>query len=299
LRALVTGGAGFIGSRIVGQLLDRRWSVAVIDDLSGGRKEAVPSAVELVVHDVSDPAVSGVIARLRADVVIHAAAQVSVARSMQDPVHDWKVNVEGTRLVLRGATAAAVPRFVFLSSGGAVYGETGGALETDLPAPRSYYAVHKYVAERYVELSGVGYGIARIANAYGPGQRADLEGGVVAIFVDAIQRRTPVVIHGDGGQTRDFVHVDDVARAVCLMAETRQTGLWNVATGVPTSVRDLLGKVEGVMGPAASIEYVARREGDVYSSTMITDRIKSALGWQPEIDLDEGLAALAALEPTR
>jgi UDP-glucose 4-epimerase len=291
VRGLVTGGAGFIGSHVVGRLVSEGWETTVLDDLSTGARGTVPVGVPIIELDVADAATASAIARLRPEVVVHCAAQVSVARSMEDPAEDWRVNVLGTQRVIDGARAAGA-RVVFLSSGGAIYGNTDGADEDALPAPMSYYAVHKYVAERYLALSGVPYAIARLANAYGPGQRAGLEGGVVAILAQALAAGAPVTIHGTGDQRRDFVHVDDIVRAITLMAAHPASGTWNVGTGQTVSIRELLRELEGVYGQATAVSFTSRRAGDVDTSRLIVNRARDELGWTPIIDLMTGLTKL-------
>ena len=247
MKALVTGGAGFIGSHIAHRLVDDGWSVTVLDDLSTGEFDAVPTGAELVVRDVSDPSVVGDIGEIDPDIVVHAAAQTSVSRSMRDPWLDWRTNVQGTWNVIQGSRVADSQRFVFLSSGGAIYGDSDGATEDALPAPQSYYAIHKYVSERYVEFSGLSCSIARLANVYGPGQRGDHEGGVVAVFSEALQNGGDVTIYGSGKQSRDFIHVDDVVTALVCMIDSDKNGLWNVGTGSATSIIDLLHRLQDVI----------------------------------------------------
>jgi UDP-glucose 4-epimerase len=291
MKALVTGGAGFIGGHVISRLLRDGWTVHVVDDLSTGSRSTIAREAEFTELDVASVDATRVMARGAADVIIHCAAQVSVARSMKDPDEDWRVNVLGMRRVIDAARASDA-RVVFLSSGGAVYGETAGASEDSLPAPKSYYATHKYVAERYLEFSGVSYANVRLANVYGPGQRKDLEGGVVAIFADALRSGGEISIHGSGTQSRDFVHVGDVAEAVSLLASSPLQGTWNVGTGVSVSVRELLGMLEGILGPAHRIDSGPPREGDVQSSRLIVDRIRADLGWRPGTDLATGLRTL-------
>jgi UDP-glucose 4-epimerase len=292
VRALVTGGAGFIGSHITDRLLRDGWTVSTLDDLSTGTAAAIPREVELDEVDVASSEAASVIARRAPDVVIHCAAQVSVARSMTDPDEDWRVNVLGTRQVIDG-TRGAGARVVFLSSGGAIYGETDGASEDTLPAPKSYYATHKYVAERYLEFSGVSYANARLANVYGPGQRTDLEGGVVAIFANALRSGGEITVHGSGSQSRDFVHVSDVAEAVSMLAGSSRRGTWNIGTGLSVTVRELLSMLEGTFGAASRVIDGPPRDGDVRSSRLIVDRIRSDFGWTPRIELPTGLRMLS------
>jgi UDP-glucose 4-epimerase len=245
--------------------------------------------VELIVADVADPGTADLIAELDPEVVIHAAAQVSVAASMEDPALDRAVNVDGTANVLAGARAAGVRRFVFLSTGGGIYGECNGADETMLPKPKSYYSAHKYLAECYVRLRGVSYAVARLANVYGPRQRTDLEGGVVAIFMERLRNKSPIVVYGTGAQSRDFVYVADAADALLAMARSQRDGIWNVGTGQATSVMELLRKLEDIVGPATEVRHEPARPGDVRNSRLSIDSIEAELGWRPRYNLTEGL----------
>lgn len=289
MKVLITGGAGFIGSHIARGVTARGWTPVVLDDLSAGSQNAIPAGTEFVLHDVSQPGTGDLVARIQPDVVIHAAAQVSVARSMDDPARDRAVNVVGTEHLLRGSRQAGVRRFVFLSSGGAVYGEASAATERDLPLPASYYGAHKWLAERYVALGGIPYGIARIANAYGPGQRSGLEGGVVSVFHERLLAAEPIVVHGDGEQVRDFIHVQDVVDAILAMVATERSGTWNVGTNLETSVLALLGELERVLGRTAERTFGPGRPGDVRRSSLDASLIQDELGWRPVLRLREGL----------
>ena len=289
VKVLITGGAGFIGSHIARGVAARGWDPVILDDLSTGSRAAIPTGVELVLHDISRSDTADVVALIGADVVIHAAAQVSVARSMADPARDRAVNVVGTERVLEGSERGGAQRIVFLSSGGAVYGEASGAAEDDAPRPASYYGAHKWVAERYVELSRIPHGIARIANVYGPGQRSDLEGGVVAIFKERLLAGDAIVVHGDGEQVRDFIHVEDVVDAVLAMASSERSSTWNVGTSRETSVLGLLYETEGVLRRTATVTFGPARPGDVRRSSLDIGRIRSQLGWRPRLTLAEGL----------
>jgi UDP-glucose 4-epimerase len=224
---------------------------------------------------------------------VHAAAQVSVAASMGDPTLDLAVNVVGTANVLAGARAAGVERFVFLSTGGGVYGESDGADETTMPRPKSYYSAHKYLAERYVELSGLSYANARLANVYGPRQRSDLEGGVVSIFAERLRAGKPINIYGTGEQSRDFVHVYDVVDALLVMVNTDRDGTWNVGTGRAATINELLSVLEDEIGTAADVEYGPARAGDVERSRLSVDAIREGLGWSARYGLAEGVARMS------
>ena len=245
--------------------------------------------------DITDPDLLTVFAAGRFDAVIHCAAQTSVPRSVADPEFDRHINMIGTENVLRCAKATNVRRVVFFSSGGAVYGDTAvRADETTLPAPLSPYGVHKLAAESYVALSGLSYVILRPANVYGPRQRAGTDGGVIATFVDRLARHEPLTVNGDGEQVRDFVFVADVAAAVRSALTWDSSGIWNVASGVETTVNDLARHVGQALGVTPTIEYAPARAGDVRISRLSNERIIRQGLWRPEYTLAQGLAAMVS-----
>lgn len=291
---LVTGGAGFIGSHLVDQLVLAGAHAIVLDDFSSGELTNLPPGVEVIRSDVANADTIDAIAAARPDAIVHAAAQVSVQRSMADPDRDRAVNLVGTEHVLAGAKAAGGARVVFVSTGGGIYGETPEpATEQTLPRPKAYYSIHKYAAERYLELSGLPYAIARLANVYGPRQRSDLEGGVVAILAERLAAGLPITIYGTGEQRRDFVHVSDVVRALLAMLQGDANGIWNVGTGTMTTINELVQETENVYGAATSVERVAFRSGDVYQSCLAIDAIQRDFGWSPAVSLAEGLRTLS------
>jgi UDP-glucose 4-epimerase len=292
---LVTGGAGFIGSHVVETLLHDGWCVTVVDDLSGGSRANLPNDIDFARCDITDPDLFAVFAVGAFDAVIHCAAQTSVPRSVANPGFDRHVNMIGTENVLRCARETHVRRVVFFSSGGAVYGDTAvRADEMTLPAPLSPYGVHKLAAESYVALSGLSYAILRPANVYGPRQRAGTDGGVIATFVDRLARHEPLIINCDGEQVRDFVFVADVAAAVRSALTWNCSGVWNVASGVETTVNDLAWHVGEALGVAPAIEYAPARAGDVRISRLSNERIIRQGLWRPEYTLAQGLAAMVA-----
>lgn len=296
---LVTGGAGFIGGRLVSALAAAGREVVVLDDLSGGSAGSLPAGVPLFEADITDPGVVDLISRLGPRAVIHAAAQVSVAASVGDPGRDRAVNVEGTENVISGTAAAGAGRLVFLSSGGAVYGESDGASERALPDPVNYYGAHKYLAERYVALSGLSFAVARLANVYGPGQRAGLEGGVVAIFLDRLRSGARITVNGTGHQRRDFVYVGDVVDALLAMLDSGLCRTWNVGTGTSISVLQLLDTLQTELGLTPKLDYAPPRPGDVQSSRLRPELLRSDLGWRPRHDLASGLRQTIEALPLR
>lgn len=290
---LVTGGGGFIGSHVVDALISAGEEPVVLDNFASGDRANLPESVRVVEADIAEDRVVGVMAELGVRAVVHAAAQVSVAASMKDPALDLAVNVAGTANVLAGARAAGAERFVFLSSGGGIYGEADGADETALPRPKSYYGAHKYLGERYVELSGLSYANARLANVYGPRQRSDLEGGVVPIFAERLRSGRPVEIYGSGEQSRDFVHVYDVVDALLVLLNADRDGTWNVGTGRAVTVNGLLARLEDALGPAVEVVRGPARTGDVERSRLSVDAIERELGWSARYELAEGVTRMS------
>ena len=291
-RVVVTGGAGFIGHHLVRALQDRGDDVLVIDDLSGEIRGGLSPGTRVERLDITRDDLGHPIAGWRPSIVYHLAAQVSVARSMQDPKHDLEVNAIGTLRVVEAVKAAGVRRLVFTSSGGAIYGGTEiPATETSPSKPLSYYGAHKLLAELYVRWSGIDHAIVRPSNIYGPDQPTGGEGAVIAAFVSAAQQSSPLVIHGDGTQRRDFLHVADLVSALLLLGDCVVSGTWNVSSGVATSVLDLAGLLEQLAGRPLKITHGDRRPGDVNESCLASDRIRK-LGWSPHVSLADGLRQL-------
>jgi UDP-glucose 4-epimerase len=292
-RAIVTGGAGFIGSNLVDRLLADGHAVLVVDDLSTGSSDQVPADAPLERLDIATDELERVFRRWRPEVVFHLAAQASVPLSIQDPLRDLAVNLVGTHRVVAAARAAGARRVVFVSSGGAIYGETTRpATERTLPAPTSFYGVHKLAAEGHVALAGLPYAIARPSNVYGPRQAAGLEGAVVASFLDQAFRQGALRIHGDGRQTRDFVHVLDVADALCRLGQAEApNGTWNISSGRSVSILGLAAILERSYGRPLGRVAAPRRPGDVAHSSASAARLR-ALGWRPSIGLSSGIGRL-------
>jgi UDP-glucose 4-epimerase len=292
-RAIVTGGAGFIGSHLVDRLVAEGVDVLVVDDLSTGEARVLPPEVRLEPVDIAVADLDSLFGAWRPDVVYHLAAQASVTASIRDPLRDLAVNVVGSHRVATAALAAGATRLVSVSSGGAVYGETRRpATEATLAAPISYYGVHKLAAEGHVTLAGPPCAIARPSNVFGPRQRAGLEGAVVAAFVEQAVTKGCLTIHGDGRQTRDFVHVLDVVDALVLLGRSATpVGVWNVAAGEGTSVNELADEVERAFGAPLRRDHGPRRPGDVVHSAISAGRLTAA-GWRPQIRLASALADL-------
>jgi UDP-glucose 4-epimerase len=286
VRAIVTGGAGFVGSHVVDALLACGDEVVVIDDLSSGRRENVNPSARLLEHDIREPF------DVEADTVFHLAAQADVNTSVRDPVLDAQVNVVGTLRVLQAAGDAQV---IFTSTGGAIYGECDRpANEGDPRRPLSPYGTAKLAGEEYLatwnRLWSRTHVVLRLANVYGPRQQPTLEGGVVAIFLDRMAAGEATTIFGDGNQIRDFVYVGDVVRAL-LAAAGHEGGVFNVATGRATSVNELHAACRRVTGSNDEPAYAAPREGDVLRSVLDPSLATRELGWRAETTLEDGLRA--------
>ncbi len=303
MKTLVTGGAGFIGSNLVDALLARGDSVTVVDDLSTGRREnldgALANGATLIEADIRDRAALEELAgRERPEVVFHLAAQIDVRKSLADPAFDAAVNVGGTANVLEAARVAEARRFVFVSTGGAIYGEGEGKtlpLGEDSPVePFSAYGQSKFAAEGYLGLYERLYGMSTIAlrlgNVYGPRQDPLGEAGVIAIFCGRLRAGERPTVFGDGRQTRDYIYVGDVIAAVLAAAETEATGPVNIGTGIETDVLELaraLGELGGV--ESFEPELAPPRTGEVQRISIDPARAERELGWKVETDLAEGL----------
>jgi len=292
VRAVVTGGAGFIGSHVAEALLARGDDVTVVDDLSNGKRENVPDGARLVVADIRDGGLGPVFEKARPEVVFHLAAQVDVRVSVERPAHDASVNVIGTVAVLEAARAVGA-QVVFSSTGGAIYGECDGpAPESAERRPLAPYGVSKLAGEEYLaaynrlyETSNVSL---RYGNVYGPRQDPHGEAGVVAIFLGALAHGQAPRIFGDGLQTRDYTYAGDVARA-SLAAAGHAGGVFNVGTGLETSVVELYELCRTVSGsPLEAVEAPARL-GELQRSVLDVSLAERELGWRAEVPLEEGL----------
>jgi len=303
LLALVTGGAGFIGSTLVDRLLAEDWRVDVVDDLSTGSLGNLTDARSqpdrrFSFHrlDVSSPAVVELIAHRRPDVIFHLAAQADVRVSVSRPVFDATVNVIGSLHVLEGAVTAGVSKVVFASSGGTIYGtpEEVPTREGAPQRPESPYGVAKKAVGDYLhyyrEVRGLEYSALALANVYGPRQDPYGEAGVIAIFAGKLLTHERPVIYGDGEQTRDFVYVDDVVDAFVRAIEKGGGLLMNVGTGVETSVQQLYDAMARLTGFKGQARYEPPRAGELRRSALDPGRAAIHLGWKPWTSLDEGLA---------
>jgi len=293
VRAVVTGGAGFIGSHVVDALLAHGDEVAVVDTLVTGKRENVPAGAELHVRDICEP-LDDVFDAVQPEAVFHLAAQADVRVSVERPVEDAGVNVIGTIRVLEAARRNNA-QVIFSSTGGAIYGECEvPAVETAPCEPLSPYGTAKLAAEEYIRsynrLYGTGHVALRYGNVYGPRQDPHGEAGVVAIFLGALARGEQAYVFGDGLQARDYVYVGDVARATTA-AIGQEGGVFNVGTGRDTSVVDLYALCAKVAGSDARAEHAPARLGELFRSVLDPELAAHELGFRAMVELEDGLQA--------
>ena len=301
---LVTGGAGFIGSHVVDHFLAHGAAVTVVDNLVTGKRANVSAEATILELDIRSPEAAAVIRDGGFDAVCHLAAQIDVRKSVEDPMYDASVNVLGMINVLEAARGSKTkPRVVFSSTGGALYGDfvTPPSDETTPKDPDSAYGVGKLAAEYYMAYFARVHGLETVAlrfgNVYGPRQDPHGEAGVVAIFCNRILTGRPLTIYGDGRQTRDYVYVGDIARAI-VAAATRElspmrqldTRAFNLGTGVGTSVVDLAAALKRAANSDAVVEHAPRRAGELQESVLDVSKAARELGWRPAMTIDAGVA---------
>lgn len=292
---VVTGGAGFIGSHLVDRLVELGHRVAIVDDLSAGKLQRVNKAARFHHVSITDDALDEVFQRERPQVVYHLAAQASVSVSVQKPIHDANVNVLGTLRLADCARRYGVEKFIFASTGGAIYGEPKHlpCTENDPVAPLSPYGMSKYCAEQYLELyrrlHDLRYTILRYGNVYGPRQDPHGEAGVVAIFAQLMLNGKQPTIFGDGNQERDFVYVGDVVEANIRALEAGDNRAYNIGSGKPVSVNRIFQLLKDIVQYTWRPAYAAPRPGDVYRIYLDPSRAKQELGWEATTPLEEGL----------
>jgi len=295
MKILVTGGAGFIGSHVCDLFLSRGHDVLVVDDLSSGTRDNLDPRARFHQLDVRSSETAQLIEREKPEAIALLAAQMDVRRSVADPRFDADVNVGGMLNVLEAAIKAGTRRVLFSSTGGAIYGE-----QDVFPAPESHphrpcspYGVSKAAGELYLnyyrQQFGLSYAALRYANVYGPRQNPHGEAGVVAIFCDRLLAGEPCTIYGDGGQTRDFVFVSDVARANLLALESDYVGAVNVGTGLETDVNTIYSKLAAVPGQERPAVHASAKPGEQRRSVISPELAGKLFGWRPEVELSKGL----------
>jgi UDP-glucose 4-epimerase len=300
VKVLLTGGAGFVGSHVCDRLAQDGHELVILDDLSTGRVEQVHPKARFYQMDLESPWLDELFAIERPEAVVHHAAQASVRRSVADPVFDARVNVLGTIGLLQAATRHDVRRFLFASTGGAIYGDASVVpTPEDYPAvPVSPYGASKLAAElmlaTFRAMSGLSYAALRYGNVYGPRQDPHGEAGVVAIFSRALLAGGEAVITGDGKQTRDFVYVADVAEANALALNSAAVGAFNVGTGTETTINEIFQELADLTGNRQPERHGPPRPGEQRRSVLDATKIGRELGWRPKTGLREGLERTVA-----
>lgn len=295
VRTMVTGGAGFIGSNIVDMLLNEGHEVAVIDNLSTGQLANLPQNITFYEMDICSEKAKDCLLSFMPDIVVHTAAQISVHSSMKNPLEDGRVNLMGLLNLLQSFHGKKLPYWVFTSTGGAIYGEqeTFPACETHPIRPDSVYGLAKYTSELYLDLWSrkfdLQYVALRLANVYGPRQNSHGECGVVAIFTEKLIRGEIPIIYGSGEQTRDFVYVGDVVNAVRLVVKDKITGVYNIGTGIETSINQIYQMLYELLDIHFPANHGPAKSGEQLRSCIDHSRAEKTFGWNPRIELREGL----------
>jgi UDP-glucose 4-epimerase len=295
MNILITGGAGFIGSHIVDAYLQLGHRVVILDNLSSGKKENIPSKAVFYEMDLLDPQVEKLIRDEKIEVINHHAAQISVTHSVTDPLEDANINIMGSIKLLETAKSCGVKKFIFASTGGAIYGlqDSFPADENHACRPESPYAISKFSVENYLTFYKKTYGlntiILRYSNVYGPRQDPHGEAGVVAIFCQKLLKKSQPTIFGDGEQTRDFVSVLDVAQANVVALNSPLTGTFNISTGKETTVNELLKNIANMAGNGITPKHDAPRKGELQRSVIDSGKFQKNTAWNPKVSLKEGL----------
>jgi len=295
MKILVTGGAGFIGSNVVDEFVRRGWEVVVVDDLSTGNAENLNPKARFYQMDIRNAELAEVFEREKPDIVNHHAAQISVRISVQEPLRDASINVLGSLNIIENCVRFGVKKLIYISSGGAVYGEP-----VYLPCDEKHpiealcpYGVTKHTPEHYLfmyrQLYGLNYTVLRYPNVYGPRQDPFGEAGVVAIFIGQMLRNDQVVINGTGEQERDFVYVGDVVESNVLSVEAGDAGIYNIGSGIGTSVNRIFQELASITGYTRPPVYGPSKEGETFKIYLDASLAASELGWRPKTALREGL----------
>jgi len=295
MKILVTGGAGFIGSHVADAYIAQGYDVTIVDDLSSGSRENVNPKARFHELNIQDPTLSDVFAEGQFEVVNHHAAQMDVRKSVADPMFDARVNVLGTLNLLQNCVEHRVKKFIFASTGGAVYGEQEmfPANEEHPTWPISPYGITKLCCEKYLfyykEVYRLPHVILRYANVYGPRQNPHGEAGVVAIFTEKLLKGEQPVINGDGKQTRDYVYVGDLVRANLMALDYPKSEVFNIGTAVEADVNEIFGHLNRLTGANVEEHHGPTKLGEQLRSCLSYEKIERALGWKPEFSLNQGL----------
>lgn len=295
MNILVTGGAGFIGSHISDAYVKAGHDVIIVDNLSTGVKDFINPRAKFYEMDICDEKISKIFKENKIDVINHHAAQIDLRKSVDDPKFDIQVNVAGSVNLLQNAVASGVKKFIFASTGGAIYGEHDyfPADENHPTRPFAPYGINKLSVEKYLfyynHVYGLNYTVLRYANVYGPRQNPHGECGVIAIFTDKILKSSEPLINGDGKQTRDYVYVFDVVKANVLALGSTENTIYNVATSKETDVNFIFDRINNFAGTGFEEKHGPAKLGEQKRSVLSFEKINKELGWKPDMDIEMGL----------
>jgi UDP-glucose 4-epimerase len=292
-KVVVTGGAGFIGSHLVDRLISMGYDVLVIDNLLSGSEENLNKKAEFLKKDICDHDIDALVKKHSPSFIFHLAAQIDVRKSLKDPLWDEDINIKGTLNLLEAATKAKIRKFIFASTGGAIYGEAKFADEELLPKPLSPYGVAKLSCEHYLrvysEWKNVPFTSLRYGNVYGPRQDPNGEAGVVAIFCSQLIEEKRPILYGYGSMIRDYIYVSEVVEANILSMDRGDGSIYNIGMGKPTTVLELFSALKEISGKDIEPELAEARKGEISEVYLNCEKAKKELGWAPKVNLEEGL----------
>ncbi|MFA5050679.1 MAG: NAD-dependent epimerase/dehydratase family protein [Patescibacteria group bacterium] len=295
MKCLVIGGAGFIGSHLTDRLIEEKYKVAVIDNLSTGKKENLNPRAKFYQIDILSPRISKIFQKEKPEIVFHYAAQIDVRKSVENPMEDAKINILGGLNLLENCKKFKVKKIIFASTGGAIYGDADIIpTSEDYPEfPLSPYGIAKLTIEKYLnyycKIFGLSYIALRFANVYGPRQNSKGEAGIIAIFCDKMLSGKQPIINGSGKQTRDFVYVKDVVEAAVLALKKNKVGTFNIGTSKETDINTIFKKLKELTGSKYKEIHCPEKLGEQKRSCLTYFKAKKELGWQPKYNLDNGL----------
>jgi UDP-glucose 4-epimerase len=295
MKILVTGGAGFIGSQVADAFIADGHDVYIIDNLSTGNEKNINHKAQFLKYEINSPDILKIFEKEKFDAVNHHAAQIDVRKSVNDPIFDASINILGTINLLQSCIKTGVKKFIFASTGGAIYGEQEyfPADENHPTKPVSPYGITKLTIEKYLFFYkneyGLNYTILRYANVYGPRQNPLGEAGVVAIFTNKLIKNENPIINGNGNQTRDYVFIEDVVKANIINLNNNSSDIYNVGTGIEISVNEIFSKLNKISGGIAEEKHGPAAKGEQLRSVITSDKLYKKFDWKPSVKIDDGL----------